>query len=158
VNYRRYYEQQRNAGAQYETFVAEQLRRFWGKEVKEHRTMQDQLRYGDLRVDGVDVEVKFDDQFAKTTRLYIEIDERTQRGVARLIPSGIYATSSAKFYLIGDGREAYLFDRQELREWQRRNRPPIVTTEYRSGHGFLLHPVDRNHLKQDYFQWMNVGL
>ena len=127
-------------GTAFEYYLVQRFRDE-GRSVRRHETRHDQLAYGDLRVDGIDVEIKLDQQFSMTGNLFIEVAER-RRVEGGYVPSGIFATSSARWYCVGDYSHCWLFRRQTLRDVV----APIREIAKRTSRGWLLRPTQRDEL------------
>jgi len=97
-------------------------------------TAKDQIAHGDLNIEGDNLEVKRDGKIS-TGNVFIETAEWSSTRQA-WVPSGIDATSDARYYLVGDEHVRYVFERAWLREL--RKAYPIVTLKSESGQGFKL--------------------
>lgn len=106
-----------------------------GRTCTRHIGMNAQLRFGDLRINGRDAELKFDQLHHETGNYYIEVAER--RSAARAwVNSGIYASSAAHWYIVGDYTHVLVFERAVLRSLAGDHR--IIEIERRTSKGFLL--------------------
>ena len=152
-----YYGKQLHEAEQFEKFVEKKLLEWLtsmmtqeelhegrpGFSITRHTTQATQLAHGDLHMSNAatgnswDIEVKNDKQMADTRRLYIETQEKSHPNNPDFIDSGIFASSSADLYGIGDECEFYLFDRAALRALA----PPPdkwMTIDRGTSRGFLL--------------------
>jgi hypothetical protein len=86
-----------------------------------------QIRCGDAVVNGDFVEIKLDNVCTRSSRLSIEIAEKTKIGTS-WIPSGIYAPSVAVWYIQGNPAIFYVFRRSDLRRFFEDTNPEIKDT------------------------------
>jgi hypothetical protein len=111
-----YYAVQMAAGEAFERLVLDRLYDEWRTRLPRCETKADQITYGDTYLG---LEIKFDQQFAETGNLCIEIAERTHAAKpgavdTAYIDAGIYAASSAWLYGIGNAAEFFIFSRRTL--------------------------------------------
>ena len=130
-----YYADQLAAGDAYERYVLEQLNRE-GIQVARLGTQADQFALGDALIAGQPVEIKFDNRFAETGRLFIEIAEKRRAEQRDWHPSGIFAQSSAKWYGVGDYDWWFVFRRSALRAVAVTQR--VITIGRQTSRGFLM--------------------
>ena len=147
-----YYGKQLHEAEQFEILVEKKLLEELhegrpGFSITRHTTQATQLAHGDLRIsiaatgESWDIEIKNDKQMADTRNLYIETQEKSHPNNPDFIDSGIFASSSADLYGIGDECEFYLFDRAALRALA----PPPdkwMTIDRGTSRGFLLEIKD----------------
>jgi hypothetical protein len=145
-----YYQAQRRAGEAYERFVLSCLVAL-GHDVTRHDTAAAQFAHGDLRVDGRDVEIKYDARLAETGNLYIEVAEKTDPQGVTWFPSGIARDTSARWYGIGDRRDWFLFRTRTLRETWAAER--ILTIDRGTSRGFLLSRARAAELAVKIWRW-----
>jgi hypothetical protein len=143
-----YYRDQRDEAEQFEIFIQQKLleglyKEFPGFNIARFTSQATQLAHGDLRMsagcasESWDIEIKNDKQMVDTRRLYIETQEKSHPRNPDFIDSGIFASSSADLYGIGDECEFYLFDREALKDIA----PPPdkwMTIDRGTSRGFLL--------------------
>ena len=143
-----YYRDQLREAEQFEILIEKKLLEELhegrpGFSITRHTTQADQLAYGDLRIriaatgESWDIEIKNDKLMADKRNLYIETQEKSHPRNPDFIDSGIFASSSADLYGIGDECEFYLFDRAALRALA----PPPdkwMTIDRGTSRGFLL--------------------
>lgn len=70
-------------------------------------------------------EIKLDTLFHKTGRLSIEIAEKPYAAYEKWIPSGIYRNDNTWLYIQGDYKELFIFAKNVLRAWAKKNQPEI---------------------------------
>jgi hypothetical protein len=84
------------------------------------------------------MEIKYDEQQAKTGNLWIETEEKTDKDNPHWIPSGIHATDNRWLYLIGNYHAIWIFSVTMLRLLQ----PKYSAKEIPTSRGFLLSSED----------------
>jgi len=90
---------------------------------------EDQIAIGDaLFLNDEGLEIKLDARCFETSRLSIEIAEKTAID-RNWIASGIHAASSFVWYCQGNMLAFWLFRRGDLLDWQARHRPEEFETE-----------------------------
>jgi len=67
------------------------------------------------------VEVKKDQIFRTSKRLYIETAEKANIENKEYVPSGIYRTDNSIYYLIGDETQWWIFSKDDLQEIDRKS-------------------------------------
>lgn len=108
------FEKRLKIGQEYERLVVRHLRGY-GVEIDVRSDYQDQLAHGDTTRG---LEIKQDDKFHETGRLYIETEaRRTSSDVMR--PKGIFMPDSSIWYGIGDERVFWIFRRDDLVAYSR---------------------------------------
>lgn len=103
-------EEQEAWSAAHEQWMAMDLDRRFRLKVELCRTKADQLHYGDTKQGH---EFKLDREWPKKRHLYIETAERKNKDVP-WVPSGIYASSIAWTFMIGDSATYWVFGRRHL--------------------------------------------
>lgn len=71
------------------------------------------------------IEIKFDDIMARTKRVYIETDEKSNELNSQYVRSGIYRSDNTTMYLVGDYERWFLFSKQKL-QWLDKLNPPFL--------------------------------
>ncbi len=106
------YEDKLPLGNEYERFIEKKWPIFFDKNLHPY-IGKDEQRKGENR-EGI--EIKLDQIFRRTKRLYIETAEKSDENNERFIPSGIYRYDNTEFFLVGDRKDAYVFDVLVLRK------------------------------------------
>jgi hypothetical protein len=148
-----YYAEQLALAEAWERYIVARLRRE-GIPAERHDTKDSQIRYGDMRIGPDHVELKYDQKFVETGNLFIEVAEKRRAEQAQWMPSGIYASSLARWYGVGDHRDWFLFERVALRDVARPER--IITIKRATSQGFLLRPAERVALMVRARHWNDV--
>lgn len=149
TEYEAYRAQMEYEGAQHDFYVGWRLR-LEGQTVVFYFTKKEQLAFGDQRVNGANVETKYDRRHAETGNLFIEIAEK-KPWMTTLTPSGIWAASAATIYAIGDYRDLYIFPRSDLREWVKGK--PVFVLPTGTGEGVIMRPSDIEELEPKRRYW-----
>lgn len=91
------------------------------------------------------VEIKYDSLFAKTGRLYIEMEEKAREENDHYVLSGIYRRDNSRYYLVGDYKEWWIFRKDKLVEIDKLD-PPYLYRPKPTGTsiGFCL-PIEKAH-------------
>lgn len=147
-----HYDSQRAQGDAYEAYMTARLRAE-GLTVSRWATKADQLAHGDLCVNGDNVEIKYDTIFIRSGNLFVEVAEKRDRDRATWTPSGIDASSDARYYGIGDYVRFFLFDRAALRNFREAAQPPVITINRETSRGFLLSAENRILLGPTLWRW-----
>jgi hypothetical protein len=151
-----YYDRMQALAWAYEGYIARRLRGR-GHVVTQHVGQGAQLAHGDLRVDGIDYELKLDQIYARTGNLYIEVAEKRDYRRASWTPSGICSGSSATWYGVGNYRDWFLFQLHELAAAEDYRRPRLEIRHFESaGKGWLLTPALRRGLNVVEYHWADV--
>lgn len=106
-----------------------------GRRCELHVGKRAQLAHGDLHINDENAEVKFDQLHHGTGNYYIEIAERRSSRVT-WVNSGIYASSDARWYIVGDYTGVMVFERETLRTIARRYEH--IEIERGTSRGFLI--------------------
>lgn len=147
-----YYATQRREGEAFERYLAVRLRAA-GRHVARHADQASQYAHGDLRVDGIDLEIKFDTLAATTGNLYLEVAEKRDASRQHWTPSGVCSDSSAADYGVGDYRDWWLFERSVVKRLAL-SRPPITIARGTS-QGVLLPITDAWRYSPRVFHWLD---
>lgn len=97
-------------GFDYQDFVAEQLYRVGIVLVN----FQGRPAQGDRGENLLGLEIKFDDVFATTGKLWIEVEEKRNASQTLWARSGIYRDDPSWLYGIGNRREFFIFGKRQL--------------------------------------------
>lgn len=147
------YASQLEAGQQYQDFIAEKLYHE-GIPLINFQSRSAQLRGENL----LGLEIKFDNQFARTGNLYIETAEKSRAENREYVPSGIYRDDNSWLYGIGNYREFFLFSKRTLRELyelQKQNTEACKTIA--TSRGFVLSRREAAAIAERLFGPWNVG-
>lgn len=149
MSYAAYYRDRKELAEVFERYIVSRLRHR-GVAIARHTTKAGQYKFGDTTAG---IEIKFDMELARTGNLYIEVDEKTDPSNKAFTRSGIFTSSSMKWYLIGNYRECYLFSRTALLEEHKTAK--IIPNRTRTGHGFLLPRLRADAIAVEAFHWRN---
>jgi hypothetical protein len=83
-------------------------------------------------------EIKFDEQYAKTGNLWIEIAEKARPREGPYVPSGIFRQDNTWLYVIGDYNTIFFFAKTLLRALYHSGRWPVIQNRTSTSEGFLL--------------------
>jgi len=142
-----YYREQREKGEAYERYLVWQLRQE-GIDVSRYETQADQYAHGDTTIG---LEIKLDTKYCDTGNLFIEVAEKTRAEQLTWIASGIFATSTAPWYGVGDYRNFFIFDRDTLRGLVPTAR--LIAIKRGTSRGFLLTEDRARQLMVRYRHW-----
>jgi len=123
-------------GGNYATFIYKWLKERKNISVKNYDTKEEQFNIGE---NDKGIEIKYDDWFARTGNLWIEIKERTKTN-KEYVFSGIYRNDNTRFYLIGDYRKAYVFVKKQLQDIQQNYK--LRENNMKTSWGYLLPEKD----------------
>lgn len=102
---RRPYKERREAGFEYQDFIAMRLLQV-GVVVQVFASLKFQLRHGES-LNGI--EIKYDSLMGETHNLAIETAEKSEADSPIFKPSGIYRDDNTWLYVQGDYRTIYIF-------------------------------------------------
>lgn len=109
-----YYKAQLEDAAQYQDFIADQLRKSDPCIIiQAYSSRRYQYDNGES---ACGIEIKHDKKYAETKRLYIETAEKSNGDIAEFTPSGIFRRDNTWLYLIGDYEVAFLFSKHQLQK------------------------------------------
>jgi hypothetical protein len=148
-----YYAEQLARAEAWERYIVARLTRE-GIPIVRHETKRAQISYGDVRIGPDHVELKLDQHFVETGNLFIEVEEKRRAEQAAWIASGIFASSEARWYGVGDYRDFFLFNRDALRQVARPER--IITIKRGTSRGFLMKSSERLDLAVRVRHWSDV--
>jgi hypothetical protein len=148
-----YYAEQLALAEAWERYIVARLRRE-GIPAERHTTKEAQIGLGDMRIGPDHVELKLDQKFVETGNLFIEVNEKRRPEQEHWTASGIFASSCARWYGVGDYRDWFLFERVALRQLVRPER--IITIKRATSQGFLLRPAERVALMVRARHWSDV--
>ncbi len=143
ATYEDYYKAKLETGLLYQDFVIEQAYFAAGLVIVQYASKAYQLAVGESRI----VEIKNDEKFAISRRLWIETAEKATQRSGPYAPSGIYREGNWWLYAIGDYDIIFFFSRnmlQKLDKAQRNNKDRYTHLENNThtSCGFLLPEKD----------------
>lgn len=109
-DYEKYYREKLRKGQAYQDFIAIQLYKR-GIVIQNILSRKLQLRKENL----MGLEIKLDEEFHKTRRLYIEIAEKAHPDNSRYVPSGVLRDDRNWLFGIGNYEEFFIFGKKQLR-------------------------------------------
>jgi hypothetical protein len=71
------------------------------------------------------IEIKLDSQLKKYGHLSIEVAEKSRKDIQIWTPSGIFRNDNTKWYIHGDYQTAWVFLKNDLKEYYKNNNPRI---------------------------------
>jgi hypothetical protein len=84
------------------------------------------------------VEIKHDEQFARTGNLWIEVAEKASPRPGDYVPSGIWRDDNSWLYIIGNYDLVFVFSKLLLQGFAATGRYPILENRFGTSRGFLL--------------------
>ena len=111
-----YYKEKLQQGLEYQDFICERLHH-QGIVLQNIQSKKCQLRKENL----LGLEIKFDDVMAKTNRIYIETEEKSDPTNDNYVPSGIYRDDECWLFGIGNYDIFFIFDKKMLRRLDANN-------------------------------------
>ena len=135
-----YYLEKLTLGLEYQDFVFGQLRKMSGMPIflGAYASQKYQIEQGES-LSGI--EIKYDGKFKTTGNLYIEAEEKSRPEIDFFTPSGIMRDDNSWLYLIGDYEQAFIFDKNRLRNICERLKDPTCikfSDSNLTSHGWLL--------------------
>ena len=139
-NYKKQYE----LGLQYQDFATD-IMRVAGMSFTGYASKKYQFEKGENMIGW---EMKLDNKTKDTGNLYMEISEKTNKGLGPgSVDSGIYREDNSWLYLIGDRTTLYIFAKRQLRMAYEKGYYSPRTTKTATGEGFLL-PTEKTKTEQ----------
>jgi hypothetical protein len=130
-----YYDDMLKKGLEYQDFIMEYLYAA-GLPLITYTSQKFQIEKGENKLG---VEIKFDDGYAKSGNLYIEVEER--RNINNpYVTSGIFRTDNTWLYIQGNYEKAFIFFKIQLQGLSKRRN--IFEIKRETSKGFLLSPDD----------------
>lgn len=126
-DYKKYYEKKLRDGQEYQDYVAVQLYKR-GIVIQNILSRKLQLRKENL----MGLEIKFDEKFGKTRRLYIEIAEKSHPDNPEYVPSGVFREDNNWLFGIGNYEEFFVFGKKQLRRLYNENPPWLYRPQPKS--------------------------
>ncbi len=106
-----YYKDMLEKGLEYQDFITDLLLKEIGISISTYASRRYQREHGE---NAQGVEIKFDDMFAETGNIYIEVAEKSAPDNPRFVPSGIYREDNTWLYVIGNYEVVYIFSKKFL--------------------------------------------
>ena len=100
------YKKMLKKGQEYQDFIADRLPEKLGIALSVYKSKLYQYGKGESKQG---IEIKFDDVYARTGNLYIEIAEKSNPKNPHFVKSGIYRNNNSWLYLIGNYERAFIF-------------------------------------------------
>jgi len=149
MNYKDYYDQQREESWQYQDFICREL-------LKEGIVLQNlqsqKWQYKNENLLGL--EIKQDKLSEKTGNLYIETAEKSDPSNAEFVPSGIYRNDGTWLYGIGTYRYFFIFSKKTLKTVDRQLEGLGFERKYKeTSNGFLIPKEKAESLAERYFEF-----
>lgn len=135
VNYAAYRQTKLESGLCYQDFVVDLLLQTLGLAVVQYSSKLYQQTVGESRTG---VEIKHDEIYAKSSRLWIEIAEKAMPRPGPYVSSGILRDDNTWLYIIGDYNVVFIFGKVTLRALHASKRYPVIENGTRTSQGFLL--------------------
>lgn len=144
-----YYRDCLQEGWEYQDFISiELLKR--GYVISNFSSKKYQYKYGE-NLNGF--EIKKDNWFTKSKRIYIECGERTSKN-GPWVKSGILRKS--RYYLIGNYNCAFLFSTRQLQMLYQKMKNKIFTMPNNTSKGFYIYSDTIKKIYIDYFNFKKV--
>lgn len=134
INYDDYRKEMMEAGLAYQDFVVKTCIEA-GFVIVQYGSRQYQFSEGESHSR---VEIKFDNNYAKTGNLYIETAEKARPREGDYIPSGIFRNDNSWFLVIGDYNTIFIYGIPALRGIAGTNGHAIFEISTKTSKGFLL--------------------
>lgn len=138
-DYQAYRANKIESGQLYQDFVVDCCWNLLGLAVVQYTSRVYQQLVGESKTG---VEIKHDENYAKSTNLYIEIAEKAQPRAGAFAPSGIYRSDNTWLYVIGDYNTIFIFPKTLLRALHKANRYRELTIRTGTSQGYLLPHAD----------------
>jgi len=135
MNYDEYRRQMTDEAGKYEDFVYTQLFHQLGVCLVPYKSRFYQINAGE---NGGGVEIKYDQQWATTGNLWIEIEEKAKPRNGDYVPAGIHKKELPWLYVIGDYSRIYVFATRCLQRLRLTNKYPIKENGTKTSKGFLI--------------------
>tara|TARA_R110000822_G_scaffold38988_1_gene107519 strand:- start:2763 stop:3263 length:501 start_codon:yes stop_codon:yes gene_type:complete len=134
-NYQQYYDAKLEGAKNFQDFVVDAAWDHLGLAIVQYSSKAYQNKVGESRTG---VEIKFDEKFAKTGNLWIEISEKSKPRPGPYHPSGIYRTDNTWLYSIGNYDVIFIFAKKFLCGLHKSGRWRTMENNSKTSEGFLL--------------------
>lgn len=138
MSYRDYRAHQLDAGQVYQDFVVDALARHLALHLQLHTSRHYQQTVGESRQGA---EIKLDQHFARSRRLWIEYAEKAEPRRGLYVSSGIMRLEHW-LYIIGDYQRIFVFASKQLRALKQSGRYPEQENRYGTSLAFFLPDAD----------------
>jgi hypothetical protein len=135
VSYGAYRQNKIESGLVYQDFVVDLLLQTIGLAVVTYSSKFYQRSVGESRTG---VEIKHDEIYARSGRLWIELAEKAEPRPGPYVPSGIYRDDNTWLYVIGNYDIVFIFGKAPLRALFETGRYPRVENQLKTSEGFFL--------------------
>ena len=139
TSYEDYREAKLKSGLFFQDFVIDQVLNLLSIPIMQYASKEYQISVGESRQG---IEIKNDENYAKTGNLYIEVAEKARPRVGDYIPSGIYRRDNSWLYVIGDFNTIFVYGIRLLQILAESGRCPIIEIGTKTSKGFLLRGKD----------------
>lgn len=139
INYQQYRDAQIKSGALFQDFVTEICASHANLIIQIYSSKEFQWNIGESRQG---IEIKFDDKFATTGNLWIEIAEKARPRDGDYTISGIYRSDNTWLYLIGNYDTIFIFPKNILQMLHSAERYKVLENNLKTSKGFLLPRAD----------------
>lgn len=131
--YESYRQIKTESGLRYQDFVVDLMLRVLRFPVTVYSSRHYQTTVGE---GPAGVEIKYDELYARTGNLYIEVAEKARPRAGDYVPSGIHRADNTWLYIIGNYDLVFVFAKSLLQSFQPHYREIKITTG--TSKGFLL--------------------
>jgi len=111
LKYAEYRRKKQVEGEAFQDYVEDVLEKMWGFRLNCYKTKEEQYKIGENKFG---MEIKLDNSFRDSMRLWIEIAEKAMPREGDFVKSGIYRDDNAWLYLIGDYDMFYIYSKNML--------------------------------------------
>jgi len=139
AEYERYYKAKLEGALLYQDFVVDCAWNLLGLAIVQYASKTYQQSVGESRTG---VEIKHDEQFAKTGNLWIEVAEKARPREGDYATSGIYRQDNAWLYVIGDYDTLFFFSKRLLVALHKSGKFNVIENRTKTSRGFLLSHVE----------------
>ncbi len=138
TDYEAYRRTQLKNGQEFQDFAADALYAA-GYPVTTYSSKTYQLNVGESRGGW---EFKYDMKYARSGNLWIEVAEKARPRAGDYAPSGIYARTNTKFYVIGNYDRIFVYDKKILLIFHKAGRYTVIENQTKTSKGFLFPDAD----------------
>lgn len=131
-----YYEKKLQQGLEFQDFVTDVLFNELFIPISTYQSRKYQIKGENKQ----GIEIKFDDKFADTGNVYIEIAEKSNEDNLNYVSSGIYRNDNTWLYVIGNYSILFIFGKGMLKLMHKNGRYREV--QIPTSKGFLIPKVD----------------
>jgi hypothetical protein len=135
TNYSAYRQNKIESGLCYQDFVCDLLLHTLGLPVVQYASRFYQQQVGESRTG---VEIKHDEKYVQSGRLWIEVAEKAEPRPGPCVPSGICRSDNTWLYVIGNYDTVFVFPKTMLRALHGSGRYAVIGNWSQTSEGFLL--------------------